>query len=129
MLNIPATKYATVQLLAAGAKADTAAATSAWTDISAYSGPIMIVANCGTVTAGQIAAKMRHATTNGGANAADITGASFTTVTTSNDPKSETVVLHNADSLFGFIAYVGTVTTGPVDLGVTMLACDPNVQA
>lgn len=121
MLTLQAKAYNVVtSLLVPGAKADTAAATSTWVDISAYDGPIFVIAAVGTVTAGQIAGKIQTATDASGTGAADVV--SFTTVTTSNDPKVEVQVIDSAN-LKSHIAYIGTVTTGPVDAAVSILAC------
>ena len=109
-----------VSLLVPGAKADTAGATGAWIDIRNYEGSIVVVSDIGTVTAGSIAGKIRTATDGSGTGAADVAGATFVTVTTSNDPKTEAIRIA-CNACNGWIAYVGTVTTGPVDAGVVLL--------
>lgn len=122
MLEIPLTQYNVItQLITPGALANTAAATSAWVDVSAYTGPILIVAQIGAVTAGSIAAKFKTSANSDGSDPSDVH--TFTTVTTSNDPKTEIAIV-DADSLSQYAAYVGVVTTGPVDGAVTLIACN-----
>lgn len=113
------TMTSSIALLGPGAKADTSAATGAYISIANYEGHVCIVSNCGTVTAGSVAGKIQHADDDSGTNVADVTGATFVTVTTSNDPKCEELKI-KVDGLKPYIRYVGTVTTGPVDLGVTL---------
>lgn len=99
--------------------ADTASATGDWTAITDYEGFIIVTSCVGVVTAGQIAGKLQHADDDQGTNAADVTGGGFTTVTTSNDPMTEKVVV-NSNGLKPYIRYLGTITTGPVAASVTM---------
>lgn len=106
-------------LLAADACADTAAATGGWVSIAGYDDDVVVISNVGVVTAGSIAGKIQDADDGSGTNAADVSGATFTTVTTSNDPLCEKIVLH-ASGLRPYIRYVGTITTGPVDVGVVV---------
>ena len=107
-------------ILTPASAADTAAATSAWVSIADYEGFLAVTSQVGAVTAGSIAGKLRHADDDSGTNAADITGATFTTVTTSNDPKTEKISVA-VNGLKPYIQYVGTVTTGPAVVGVSML--------
>lgn len=99
--------------------ADTAAATSAWIDVRTYEGDIAIIQSTGVVTAGTIAGKIQEATDGSGTGAADITGATFTSVGTSTDNDVQKLVIRNTA---GYIRYVGTIGTGPALVGVSMLA-------
>lgn len=110
-----------VQLLVPGAKADTAAATSSYVALAAYENKVLIIQSIGTVTAGQIAGKIQHADDGSGTNVADLSGATFTAITTSTDPAIQKIVIPVAGCK-PYIRYVGTITTGPVDASVTLLA-------
>ena len=96
--------------------ANTAAATSGWIDVRAAKGPILIIQQSGAIT-GTLDGKLQHATSSGGAGAADITGAVFTQVDAAN--KVET--LNFVATTGPYIKYIGTVGTGPVVLGVTCI--------
>lgn len=107
-------------LLKPGEKADTAAAsTTTYVSITDYEGYLMVTQHVGLVTAGSIAGKLVHADDDSGTNVADITGATFTSVTTSNDDPNVQKVVINSNGLKPYIGYVGTITTGPVVVGVT----------
>ena len=106
------------QLLVPGAKADTSAATGDWIAVPRGSGHIMFISEVGTVTAGNVAGKIQHASDGSGTGVADLV--TFTTVTTSNDPKTEVKTVL-ASSTLGYVRYIGTVTTGPVDASALML--------
>ncbi len=123
MLNNQGQAALAVQMLAAGEKANTAAATSGWIDVRAYEGDLVIISNAGTVTAGSLTPTIEDATDGSGTGAAGVTPTegAFTAVTTSNDPLQEKRTIP-AGSVRGWIRYVGTIATGPVDLGVTLLA-------
>jgi hypothetical protein len=97
--------------------ADTAAATSAYIDCRGYKGDIIFTQHSGAVT-GTLAGKLQGADDVGGTNSADITGATFTSVTAANKLYSISVPA----TYRPFIRYVGTVTTGPVVLGVHLRA-------
>jgi hypothetical protein len=108
------------QLLAPASCANTAAATSGsgfWVDVSGYEGDVLVTQNVGAVT-GSITGKLQAADDNAGTNAADITGATFTAVSSANNVQSQAL---NAKSLAKkFIGYVGTIVTGPAVVGVTV---------
>lgn len=99
--------------------ANTAAATSGWIDVRTYEGDIAIIQSTGVVTAGTIAGKIQEATDGSGTGAADITGATFTSVGTSTDNDVQKLVIRNTA---GYIRYMGTIGTGPALVGVSMLA-------
>lgn len=121
MLANSAKSASAVHLLMPGAKADTAAATSGGINITAYEGDLMITQYVGVVTAGQVAGKIQVCDDASGTNPVDVTGATFTAVTTSNDNPNIQKITLDANSLAKpFIRYLGTVTTGPVDMAVTL---------
>jgi hypothetical protein len=97
--------------------ANTAAATSIWFPTAAYKGDIEVTAAVGALT-GTITGKLRSATSDVGAGAADIAGATFTAVSAAD--KVQTVVVPASSARF--IQYVGTVVTGPAIVAVTMRA-------
>lgn len=114
---------AVVSLLAPGEKADTAAATSAWVDVRAYEGDLVIVLQVGTVTAGSLTPTIQDATDGSGTGAAGVTPTegAFTAVTTSNDPLTQKRTIP-AGSVRGWIQLVGTIATGPANAGAALLA-------
>jgi hypothetical protein len=115
-----------VSLLSPSDKADTAAATGSWTAVTAYEGFLIFSQHVGTVTAGSLAGIIQHATDDQGAGAA--TAASFTTsVTTSNDAPNVQKAIVECNAIGPYVRYVGTVTTGPVVVGVTMAATSKTV--
>ena len=116
-----------VQVLVPGAKANTAAATSAWIDVRGYEGDIMILSQVGTVTAGSITPTIEDATDGAGAGAAAIATneGAFTAVTTANDPLTEKRTIGKGRTR-GFIRYVGTIATGPADVAVVIAAQPKN---
>lgn len=101
--------------------ADTAAATSGWINVRTYEGDVAVIQTVGVVTAGTIVGKIRHASDGSGTGAADLTGATFTSVGTSTDNSVQKTVF-KASETAGYIQYVGTITTGPALVGATLLA-------
>lgn len=102
-------------LVSAVSAANTAAATSGagqWFDVSNWVGDLLIVQNLGALTgAGSVNGKMQAASDVNGTGAADITGATFTSVTTS--PGGAQVLAVDPATLPSnktFIGYVGTIT-------------------
>lgn len=110
------------QLLASADAANTAGATSSWTDIRPAEGDLVFVVNTGTVTAGQVVWTIEHATDGSGTGGAAITPneGAFTTVTTSNDPLTQKRTV-SANACGGWVRVVGTVTTGPVQCSADVL--------
>lgn len=101
-------------LLNAVSAANTAGATSpsgAWLDVSNFVGDILVVQNVGVCTgAGSINGKLQAATDATGAGAADVTGATFTSITSS--PGGCQVYAISPDQCPAaktFIGYVGTI--------------------
>lgn len=111
-----------VQLLVPGAKANTAAATTAWTAISKYKGDMVLMCSVGTVTAGSVTWTVEAADLVDGTGGAAITlvEGPFTVVTTSNDPLAEKRIIP-AGSIKPFMRVIGTVATGPADAAVLLL--------
>lgn len=101
--------------------ADTAAATSGWINVSQVIGDIRIICDAGVVTGGSLTPTIEHADDDQGANGAAVTpiDGAFTVVTTSNDPLRQ--VRHVAANSVGpFIRFVGTIATGPAQVGVVI---------
>lgn len=117
MINSSAKGATTVHLLTAGSKADTAAATGTAVDITEYEGYLMVTQNVGVVTAGTIVGKLQHGDASDGSDAADVTGATFTSVGTTDDESSQCIVV-KIDGLKQYLRYVGTIATGPAVVAV-----------
>lgn len=98
--------------------ANTAAATSSWIDVMQFNGDLLFVQQIGAVT-GSIAGKIQDADDNSGTNSADVTGATFTSVSSANNVQTLAV---RKTRVRRWVRYVGTVTTGPALVGVSMLA-------
>lgn len=108
-------------MLAPADHANTAAATSSWIDVRTYEGDAAVIQQTGVVTAGTLVGKLQEASDSGGTGAADISGAAFTSVGTSTDNDVQKIVF-KPSATAGFVRYVGTITTGPAIVGVTLLA-------
>ncbi|HYC00350.1 MAG TPA: hypothetical protein VEC57_14530 [Candidatus Limnocylindrales bacterium] len=121
MLNSQASAATSTALLHAVDAANTAAATSGtgmWLDVRPYDGEILVTMNVGVVTAGTITGKLQSATDANGTGAADISGYTFTQVTTSTDLSTQTVVVDPKKVTGGFLGFVGTIATGPAAVSV-----------
>ena len=109
-----------VSLLTAASAADTAAATGTGVDISKYEGDLMVSQIVGAIT-GTLNGKLQQCDDAGGAGAADITGATFTEVTTANDnPNVQKITVPAGSLTKPFLRYVGTIVTGPAIVGVVL---------
>jgi hypothetical protein len=109
-----------VSLLTAASAADTAAATGTGVDISKYEGDLMVSQIVGVIT-GTLNGKLQECDDAGGTGAADITGATFTEVTTSNDnPNVQKITVPAGSLTKPFLRYVGTIATGPSIVGVVL---------
>lgn len=106
-----------ISVLPAVSAANTAAATSGWIDCAAYKGDLVFIVNTGAVT-GSMVGKLQSATDSGGTGAADITGATHTSISTANQTRKIVIPATTAR----YIAYIGTVTTGPILVSVTLQA-------
>lgn len=114
MLLNQASAATMTSLIDAASAANTAAATSGtgkWLDVRVYDGEILVIQQIGAVT-GTIAGKMQSASDANGTGAADITGATFTTVTSTGN-STQSIAVDPRKVVGGFLGYVGTVVTGP----------------
>lgn len=121
MLNSEAQGSESFVLLDSADAADTAGATGTAVDVSKYEGHIVIVQNVGVVTAGSITGKIQTGDLANGSDAADISGAVFTAVSTANDPLTQKITVE-ANACKKYIRYVGTVDTGPAQVAVVAVA-------
>ena len=106
-----------VTVLPAVSAANTAGATSGWIDVRKYKGTLLFTVNTGSVT-GSVAGKLQSATDSGGTGAADITGATHTAISSSNGVATIAIPATTCP----YVKYIGTVTTGPVLMSVTLMA-------
>lgn len=108
-------------LIDAVSAGNTSAATSGngkWLDVRAYEGDIIVVQQIGAVS-GSITGKLQSATDANGTGAADITGATYTAVSSANNTQS--IVVDPKKVAGGFIGYVGTIVTGPALTSITVV--------
>lgn len=119
MSNSDLYKASAVVLKAPADHADTAAATGSWVDVRSYEGEIAFIQQTGVVTAGTVAGVIQHADDGSGTNAETLV--SFTSVGTSTDLDVQKQSAP-ARATRGYVRYVGTITTGPAIVGVSMLA-------
>lgn len=117
MISSDSRAASAVKVLAAIAASNTTDATSGWIDVQPYKGTLKFIVNTGTIT-GSVAGKLRSATDSGGSGAADITGATHTSISTAGQIREILLPATAAK----FVQYVGTVTTGPVVISVTLVA-------
>jgi len=101
--------------------ANTAAATSAWVEVPvSWKGDVQFQLHTGAIT-GSLAAIVQTADDNSGTNARTVTfsdaTAAFTNVSAANKIESKVV---ERKALGTHVKFVGTVTTGPVVIGVSM---------
>lgn len=122
MIGNAARSETSIQLLAPIAASNTSDATGAWTDVRHVKGDLVITCSVGVVTDGQIVPLIQTASDDQGAGIATLAAndGAWTTVTTSNDPLVQTRTFRKNHSL-GYIRFLGTITTGPAVVGVTML--------
>jgi len=117
MISTDAAAATRTNVLPAVSAANTTAATSEWIDVRRYKGTLSFVVNTGTIT-GTLAGKLQSATASDGTGAADIAGATHSNVTTASQVRSIQIPATTAP----YIKYIGTVTTGPVLISVTLSA-------
>lgn len=107
-------------LLASASCAATANATGAGVAAHEYEGTVEFIQNVGVVTGGSITGKIVTSDSSDLSGSSDVTfldgTTTFTAVTTSNDPSTETKYA-NASSLKAYVGYVGTIVTGPAVVG------------
>jgi len=120
MLSSQASAATATSLIDAASCAATANATSGnnkWLDVRIYDGELLVTQQIGAVT-GSITGKLQSATDANGTGAADITGATFTAVSSANN--TQTLALDPRKVVGGFLGYVGTIVTGPALVSVTV---------
>lgn len=113
MLLNQASAATATSLIDAASCANTAAATSGngkWLDVRAYDGEMLVIQQIGAV-AGSITGKLQSASDANGTGAADITGATYTAVSSANN--TQTLAVDPKKVVGGFLGYVGTIATGP----------------
>ena len=113
MLFSQASAASGASLIDAASCANTAAATSGsgkWLDVRTYDGEILVIQQIGAVT-GSITGKLQSASDANGTGAADITGATFTAVSSANN--TQFLAVDPKKVVGGFLGYVGTIATGP----------------
>jgi hypothetical protein len=100
--------------------ANTSAASGAWINVKEVIGDIRTIVDVGVVTAGSIAPTIEDAADISGTDNAEVVprDGAFTEITTSNDPARQERHI-DSNSIRGFIRFVGTITTGPVQVAVT----------
>ena len=94
---------------------NTSDATSGYIDVRTARGSVLFIQNCG-LTTGTIVGKIQGATDSTGGGVGDIAGATFTASTGTGAKKC--IV---AASAAPYMRYVGTVTTGPLQLSVVAM--------
>lgn len=109
-----------VNLSASASQASTV--TGAALDVRGYEGPMAIVQNHGTGT-GTLDGKIQDSP-DGSTGWGDVSGATFTQSTTTADAK---VLVLNPRATRGYIRYVGTIVTGPQNVGVTLIGVNKSV--
>lgn len=98
-------------LLNPASAANTAAATSGWTDVRDAEGDLVFINQVGALT-GSVAWTIEHATDSGGTGAAAITpNEGAYAAVTANQVQKRTV---SASAVGGWVRCVGTIVTGPV---------------
>lgn len=122
MLGNEAQACSVVSLLTPGSKAATANATGTGVLVAEYEGDLMITQHVGAIT-GTLDGKLQQCDDSGGTGAADISGATFAQVTTSNDdPNIQKITIPAGSLTKPYLRYVGTIGTGPSIVGVQLHA-------
>jgi len=102
--------------VSASATSNATSSTGHWLDVRPYDGEILVTVSTGALT-GSMVGKLQSGTDANGTSAADITGATFANVSTAN--QTRTYSLDPKKVVGGFLGFVGTITTGPILIGVT----------
>jgi hypothetical protein len=110
-----ATATSLLDALSAAATANATSGSGKWLDVRPYDGEILVTQQIGAVT-GSITGKLQSATDANGTGAADITGATYTAVSSANN--TQTIALDPKKVVGGFLGYVGTIVTGPALVSV-----------
>ena len=122
MLHNQASAATPGSLLDAVSCANTAGATSGagkWLDVRQYDGQILVIQQNGAnASTGTLNGKLQYASDANGTGATDITGATFTAVSTAN--QTRTVALDPKRVIGGFLGYVGTIAVAqPIVVSVS----------
>jgi hypothetical protein len=108
-----------VNLLHPVSAANTAAATSGWTDARKYEGDLVFIVEVGALT-GSIVWTIEHATASDGTGGAAITpNEGAFAAGAANQVQKRTV---NASAIGGWVRVVGTIVTGPALVASKLLA-------
>lgn len=114
----------TLQLLAPVDAAATANATGTGIDVSTLEGYLIVTQNVGVVDAGSITGTI---ITSAASNmSSPTTVGTFTAVTTSNDPLSQSISI-SLNKCQQYISYLGTIVTGGALVSCTAVGRDKNV--
>lgn len=101
--------------------ANTAAATSAWTQLAGYEGEVLVLINVGVITGTlDMTFSTNDAASDSGATAITPLDGALAQVTTSNDDAIY-VARFDARALRGYLKIVGTVGTGPALIAYTII--------
>jgi hypothetical protein len=121
MLNTSIQGAVAITLLDPVSAANTAAATSGWVAVGVGEGDVVVILHTGALT-GSMASILQTADTSGGSGARTVTfsdgTAAFTATAGANTLEKKTV---DRKALGSHVKFVGTVTTGPILIGVSML--------
>lgn len=107
-----------IDAVSAAATANATSGSGKWLDVRTYDGEILVVQQIGAVT-GSITGKLQSASDANGTGAADISGATFTAVSSANN--TQFLAVDPKKVAGGFLGYVGTIVTGPAL--VSVVAC------
>jgi hypothetical protein len=117
MLNPSAKSPSPVQLLEAKNAANTAQASGGWVDCRKAEGDLLIVQSVGTITGNLQGSFETASAANGAGNVACLPpGGNLALVSAANNIQS---VYIPASMCLGWMKYIGTVGTGPVQVSVT----------
>ena len=89
-----------------------------WIDVRNYVGNLVFNVQLGAVT-GSVIVKVQDATDGSGTSSGDVTGITTASLNTAN---STTQLVMDSRKSRGWVRAVATVTTGPIVMGVTMVA-------
>lgn len=110
-----ATRTSLIDAVSAAATANATSGNGKWLDVRTYETEIEVIQQIGAVT-GSITGKLQSASDANGTDAADISGATFTAVSSANNTQS--IVVDPKKVVGGFLGYVGTIATGPALVSV-----------
>lgn len=121
MLANQITALTATLVLKSQSAANTAAATSAWIDVTGIADDFLIVINCGTIT-GTCDFTFNTASDNSGTGSAAVTplDGALAQITTSNDD-AVYVARFQRRAMKGYINVVGTIATGPLLCSYTLI--------